>query len=615
MQEFRPIVAVKNFEGDAPIAFFAGAPNASFTGGFIMIAKSLFNSASVCTGVTRTTVVGGDAGAFCTTVAVFLISGFSVAIAPAPATAQTEPVDTEAIEMIKKEGLENSHVMNYLSWMTDVYGGRLTGSPALDGATEWALSSMEELGLKNVHKEEWGPFGRGWTVEHMSIQASTEYGTMLLTAYPKAWTPGTDGRVSGEVIHVKADTAEELEQYRGRLAGKIVLIQEIREVEEPFGPTARRLEDTNLLTMANASQRSRRGGGRRRFQRTEEQRARFEFQRELNNFIFAEKPLAILDRGSKGDYGTIFVSSAAVPSPANAGGGFRGGIRAWDVSKPETVPQLTLAVEHYNRIMRLIALGIPVEIDLDLQVAFDDSDPMEYNIIGEIPGTDPEVGDEVVMIGAHFDSWHAGTGATDNASGSSVMIEVMRIMKAVYAKKGTGPRRTIRIALWTGEEQGLIGSRAYVSEHFAESAGRGQPPTKFHPEYDKLSAYYNMDNGTGKVRGVYMQGNNKVAPIFRAWLAPFNDMGAATLTINNTGGTDHQSFDGVGLPGFQFIQEPIAYGPKTHHSNMDVYDHAIAEDLMQAATIIASFTYHSAERDDMMPRKELPTATRSPRTN
>ena len=543
--------------------------------------------------------------------AALLVSGFAAqTLFVSEVSAQSEPVDMEAVDLIKKEGLENSHVMNYMSWMTDVYGGRLTGSPALDRATEWAIETMQELGLENVHKEAWGPFGRGWTLEHMDIQARTEYGSFLVTAYPKAWSPGTAGQVSGEVIHVSATNSEELEKYRGQLSGKIILIQEMRELDEPFGPTAVRHDDENLLRMANAVPRVRGRGGRGRFQMSEERRAEFAFRAELNNLIISEEPLAILDRGSKGDYGTIFVSGASVPSPAGAA--VRP--RAWDMDAPETVPQLTLAVEHYNRIMRQLELGIEVNMDLNLQVAFNDDDPMEYNIIGEIPGTDPEVGDEVVMIGAHFDSWHAGTGATDNASGSSVMIEVMRIMKAVYAENGHGPRRTIRIALWTGEEQGLHGSRNYVNDHFAESAGRGRPPSKILPEHEKLSVYYNMDNGTGKIRGVYMQGNDKVAPIFRAWLAPFNSMGAATLTINNTGGTDHQSFDGVGLPGFQFIQEPIAYGSKTHHSNMDVYDHTIADDLMQAATIIASFTYHSAERDEMIPRKEMP-APASPGTN
>ncbi len=525
-----------------------------------------------------------------------------------------EPVDDEAVALIKKEGLENSHVMKYASWMMDVFGGRLTGSPELDRATGWALETFEKLGLEDVHKEAWGPFGRGWTLDHLNLSATSPHGSFVVTAYPKAWSPGTDGLISGEVVHVVAETAEDFEKYRGKLADKFVLIQSIRELEEPFEPIARRRDEANLLGMANAVPGTPGAAVRGRFNMSEEARTRFMFQRELNNFILSEKPLAVLDRGSKGDYGTIFVSSASVPTPPNPdpAAGFHGGVRAWDVSKPETVPQLTVAVEQYNRMMRLLDMGIPMELNLNLGVTFTDDDPMEYNIFGEIPGTDPEIGDEVVMIGGHFDSWHAGTGATDNGAGSAVMVEVMRILKAVYAARGEEPRRTIRIGLWTGEEQGLMGSRAYVAQHFAESAGRGQPPSKILPEHEKLSVYYNMDNGTGKIRGVYTQGNEKVAPLFRSWLAPFNDVGAATLTLNNTGGTDHLAFDGVGLPGFQFIQEPIAYSPKTHHSNMDVYDHLISEDLMQAATIIATFTYHSAQRDEMIPRKEMPTPRTSP---
>jgi Zn-dependent M28 family amino/carboxypeptidase len=273
------------------------------------------------------------------------------------------------------------------------------------------------------------------------------------------------------------------------------------------------------------------------------------------------------------------------------------------------IPQATLAVEHYNRIYRLLEKGFPVTMELNMDVTYTDDDPMERNVIGEIPGTDTDLKDEVVMLGAHLDSWHAGTGATDNGAGSAVMMEVMRILQAVYAETGKQPRRTIRLALWTGEEQGLLGSRAYVNDHFATTAGRGQPPTELKPEHDAFSAYYNMDNGTGKVRGVYLQGNETVAPIFRAWLKPFNDLGAATLTMSNTGGTDHLSFDGVGLPGFQFIQEPIAYSSRTHHSTLDVLDHAIEDDLKQAATIIASFVYHTAQRDEKLPRKPLPGQT------
>jgi carboxypeptidase Q len=338
---------------------------------------------------------------------------------------------------------------------------------------------------------------------------------------------------------------------------------------------------------------------------------RFRTQQAISGFVYTQNPLAVIDRGTKGDYGTIFVSGAAVPAPPpDPDADFMSMIfnrpQAYGVGAPETAPQFTIAVEHYNRIVRQIDLGIKVTMDVMLNVEWNDDDPMEYNLTGEIQGTDPEIGDEVVMLGGHFDSWHAGTGAVDNAAGSAVSMEAMRILKAVYAAKGTGPRRTIRIGLWTGEEQGLLGSGAYVADHFAVVEGRFQPPTALKPEHDKLSGYYNYDNGTGKIRGVYMQGNAAVEPIFRAWLAPFHDLGAATLTISDTGGTDHLAFDGVGLPGFQFIQDEIAYSPKNHHSNMDVYDHAIPEDLMQSAVIMAAFVYHTAERDEMLPRKPVP---------
>jgi len=533
-----------------------------------------------------------------------LVSILALLAVPVMGQDAMEPVNEEAVALIRQEGLENSHVMEYMSWMTDVFGGRLTGSPALDAASDWAVAEFEKLGMTNVHKDEWGPFGRGWTLKEMSMMAETQYGSFAVTAYPKAWSPGTEGSVSGEVILVQAETAEDIEQYRGKLAGKVVLMQGIREVEEPFEPLATRRDDSNLLRLANAYPQMRGGGGPGGRGGDADAAERARVQRELTSLVFAEKPLAILDRGSKGDYGTIFVSGASVPAPADAG--FADRPRAWDVSKPETSPQLTVAVEHYNRIIRLLEKDIPVTIDLDLAVEFNDDDPMEYNVIGEFAGADPAVGDEVVMIGAHYDSWHSGTGATDNASGSAVMMEAMRILKNVYAAEGRAPRRTIRIGLWTGEEQGLIGSREYVTEVFAERGDNGQPPQDVKPAYSDFSAYYNMDNGTGKIRGVYQQGNAAVEPIFRAWLAPFEDLGASTLSMNNTGGTDHLSFDRVGLPGFQFIQEPIAYGSRTHHSNMDSYDHAIADDLKQAATIIASFVYHTAEREEKLPRKVMP---------
>ena len=522
---------------------------------------------------------------------------FSFVLLPVSAQNTLEPVDQEVVDMIRTEGLENSNVMNYMSWMTDVFGPRLTGSPELDAASDWALETFTEMGLENAHREEWGPFGRGWTLKHFNIEARSDYGMFTLTAYPKAWSPGTDGHVEGEVVLVSAETMEEVEAFRGKLAGKVILTQQIRETEEPFEAIANRHSDSALLDMANAAPQPA-SGNRRRFGRGNR-----EVSTAFRNLILTEGAIAVLDRGSKGDYGTIFVASAAVPSDPAAG---FGGPRAQHMDAPDTPPQFTVAVEHYNRMLRMMEKGIEVRVHVDLKVEFKDDDLMEYNIIAEIPGTDPEIGDEIVMLGAHYDSWHAGTGATDNASGSAAMMEAMRILKNVYAEKGVGPRRTIRIALWTGEEQGLLGSRAYVTSNFAESAGRGQPPTTFLDDYDKFSAYYNMDNGTGRIRGVHMQGNEGVAPIFRQWLSPFHDLDAATLTMNGTGGTDHLAFDGVGLPGFQFIQDRIAYSPKTHHSNMDVYDHTIPDDLKQAATIIAAFAYHTSERDEKLPRKPLP---------
>jgi len=533
-----------------------------------------------------------------------LLAAF-VLLLSVPAVHAQEQVDEEAIASIRKHGLEQNQVMETLSWMTDVYGPRLTGSPGLDKASAWAISKFEEWGLQNAHYEEWGPFGNGWTLRHFSLHVTGDAPYPVI-AYPKAWSPGTDGPVEAEVVLFNPESEEDFARYKGKLTGKFVLLEDPREVEEPFEALAQRRDTDNLLDLANYAPtsggqgtRGGRGGGNPNSERFRQ----FQLQAQRAQFVQDEKPLAILDRGSKGDYGTIFTSSASVASDPNVTPQQRP--RAWDPQGAQVIPQVTLAIEHYNRIYRVLQKGLPVTMQLEMDVTFKMDDPMERNVFAEIPGTDPAIGDEVVMLGAHFDSWHAGTGATDNGAGSAVMMEAMRILQEVFKETGTKPRRTIRVALWTGEEQGLIGSRAYVNEHFAESAGRGEPPTSFKPEYEKFSAYYNMDNGTGKVRGVYLQGNEAVAPIFRAWLKPFEDLDAATLSLSNTGGTDHLSFDAVGLPGFQFIQDQIAYSTRTHHSNMDTFDHAIEDDLKQAATIIASFVYHTAQRDEKIPRKAL----------
>jgi carboxypeptidase Q len=501
-----------------------------------------------------------------------------------------EKVDEKINALIRKHGLERSQVMEHAGWMTDVYGPRLTGSPMLDKATEWAVRTLQGWGMRNVHLDEWGPFGRGWELQHFEMHVTDpSYWTVL--AYPKAWSPSTNGTVSGEVVYLKASKEEDLAQYKGKLSGKVVLLDTIRDVSEWFDAPARRYNAEQLLNMANAGPPTPRPA-------RNWQLGGFSFNRLLWKFLTEEAPLCVLDRGFKGDLGTIFVAGA-----------WAGEGRPYDPDA-QVIPQATVAVEHYNRILRLLQRGIPVALSLSLKSRYTNPDGMEHNIIAEIPGTD--LNDEVVMFGAHFDSWHAATGATDNAAGSAVMMEVARILLETIKESGQQPRRTLRLALWTGEEQGLYGSRGYVGKHFAEMPPSGFTPQALKPAQEKISAYYNLDNGTGKIRGVYLQGNAAAGPIFRQWLDPFRDLDASTLTLSNTGGTDHLAFDAAGIPGFQFIQDPMAYSTRTHHSNMDNWDHLSGDDLKQAATIIASFVWHTSQRDEKLPRKSLELAEEEP---
>jgi hypothetical protein len=489
--------------------------------------------------------------------------------------------EASVLDLIKKHGLEEGQVMDIASNVCDVYGPRLTGSPMLDKATEWAQTQLKEWGMTNVHLHEWGPFGRGWELEHFEMHASDPlYWTVL--GYPKAWSAPVQG--SGTVIYLDVDNEEDLERYRGKLAGKFVLMDTIRNVDEPFEGHAKRHDAESLLKMANAGEPTPRPRRRNRS-------GTWEFNKKIWTMLEEERPLAVIDRSYKGDYGTVFVSGARSGE---------GGIRDKD---KYVVPQVTISVEHYNRIFRLLNKDEEVEMSIDLRAKYTNEDGMEHNIIAEIPGTDLK--DEVVIFGAHFDSWHTGTGATDNGAGSSVMMEVARILQEVIKESGIQPRRTLRLALWTGEEQGLYGSRAYVGDHYAVLDESGWTPQSLRPGQEKVAGYYNMDNGTGKIRGVYLQGNTEIGQVFRPWLDEFADLGATTLTLQNTGGTDHLPFDAVGIPGFQFIQEPMAYFARTHHSNMDNWDHLVEEDLEQAATIIAYFVWQTAQRDEKLPRKPL----------
>jgi hypothetical protein len=489
------------------------------------------------------------------------------------AAATPETVDLDAVYRIKQEGLNNSKVMEIASYLTDVYGPRLTGSPEIREAAEWTQKTMREWGLANVHLETF-PFGRGWGNTRFVALALTPRAYPLI-AYPKAWTPGTNGPVTGEAVRVDISREEDFATYRGKLRGKFVFVAPMRDVPARFEAPGRRYSDTELSALSAQPGAAGRGRGNPPAAANANSP---NFTRRRMQFWIDEGVAAVVD-WANGDGGTLFVQS--------------GGSR--NASDPPVAPQVSLAVEHYGRILRTLEKKIPVTLQMDIENRFYDSDLNAFNVIGELPGTDKA--DEVVMIGAHFDSWHTGTGATDNAAGSAVMLEAMRILKVT----GLRLRRTVRIALWGGEEQGLIGSREYVKAHFADPAVM-QPK----PEHARLAGYFNVDNGTGQIRGIYLQGNEAIAPVFNAWMEPFRNLGMTTLTIRNTGGTDHQAFDAVGLPGFQFIQDPIEYDSRTHHSNMDVYDRLQANDMMRNAVIVAAFVYNTANREERLPRKPMP---------
>lgn len=507
-----------------------------------------------------------------------------------PDSRAEEPVDLEMVTRIRSEGFHNSQVMDVASHLTEEIGSRLTGSPQLLEANEWTREKLAEWGLANAHLEPYR-FGRGWSFSRSVVRMVAPREAQLL-AFPKAWTPGTNGPVRGEAMRVDLESEKDFEKYRGKLAGRILFLDPIEEPEAREGPELQRYDEEGLgevteFEIPEARSRSWRRGAL----------DRWKLRQALAEFLAAEKVAATVETSSRA-HGIVRVTSGGSQEPGESPG----------------VPALMMAREHYNQIVRRLDAGRPVEIEVDVAARFHDEDTRAYNTVAEIPGTDRK--GEVVMAGAHLDSWHASSGATDNAAGVAVMMEAVRILKAL----GVKPRRTIRIALWSGEEQGLLGSVAYVKEHFATRPETTDPeqkklperfrtdtwPLKLKPGHGKLSAYFNLDNGTGKIRGIYTEENAAVKPIFDAWLAPFADLGATTVTLRKTGGTDHIPFDQVGLPGFQFIQDDIEYGSRTHHTHLDDYDHLRREDLMQASVIMASFLYHAAMRPDLLPRKPLP---------
>ncbi len=533
------------------------------------------------------------------------------------ATRAQEKVDLAAIHRIKREAFQESKVMDHLFYLTDVNGPRLTGSPGFTAATEWSIRSLKSWGIAGARTEAWGTFGRGWAVTRFAAHLRQPVYAPL-DGVPKAWSGGTSGPVTAPIIAAPLFTADErkrgddydiptlksriaryVSEEKGKLRGTIVLIDALPEPDEPAEPVGERYDATKLAAIARAPDLFTPPSFEYPLPglpADEKERARLlqvlpdevgeeyyirwiKTRDTLNAFLSEEGVVAVLSSDARGNGGIVFATTAG----------------SWASGAPTPPPVLALPPEEYDRLARLAGKNIPARVELDVEVKFHDDHPQGVNVLAEIPGGRKK--DEVVMLGAHLDSWHGGTGATDNAAGCAVALEAMRILKTLDLKMD----RTVRLALWGGEEQGLFGSRGYVREHFGDPVSLA-----LRPEHGRLSGYFNVDNGTGRIRGVYLQENDMARPIFEAWLEPFRDLGATTVAIANTTDTDHVSFDAVGLPGFQFIQDPLDYETRTHHSNLDVYDHVQPSDLMQASAILASFAYNAATRPDLLPRKPLP---------
>ncbi len=515
-----------------------------------------------------------------------------------------EILDYSMYDNIREEATAHSHIMEYASALTDGIGPRLTGSPNLKRANEWTREQFTSMGCSNAHLEDWGEFGMGWEQVNSSVRMTSPDKAVFI-AQAEPWSPSTKGPISGSALWADIQEEKDFEKYKGKLAGAILFLGEMREVKPVDKPLSTRYDDTELAKLQE---------GPVRPPNTSDARQRFlrqaEFREKLGQFLAAERVAAVilpsrdgLNNGGSG--GTFFDDNAS---------SFGRLVYRKDHANP--VPLAVTAIENYGRVYRLLKANVPVTIELNLETKFYDEHEHGFDTVAEIPGTDPRLKDEIVMVGGHLDSWAAATGATDNGAGSVVAMEVMRILTSVNVK----PRRTIRVALWTGEEQGLLGSYGYANLHFGITPRSTDPdqlklserlrkvtgPLQLKPEQSKVSGYFNVDNGSGKVRGVYLQGNAAIAPIFAQWIAPLKDLGVTTLTMRNTGGTDHLSFDAVGIPGFQFIQDPLDYESRTHHSNMDTYERLQAEDLAQAALVEAIFVYNAAMRDQMLPRKPLP---------
>ncbi len=515
-----------------------------------------------------------------------------------------ENLDLTMYQRIRDEGLQHSHVMEFASGLADGIGPRLTGSPNVKKANEWTRDQFTAMGCTNAHLEDWGEFGMGWRQLNTWVRMSAP-DTAVFIAQALPWSASSHGPVSGGAIWIDAKDEKDLEKYKGKLSGKIIFFGEMRDVKPVDKPLWERRDDANLKTTVEYPV---------HVGQPEDFFASFikrlEFREKAGAFFAAEHAAGIVvpsrdGRNNGGSGGTIFDD-----------GGSGMGWFTYKRAHAEPLPVVVMAIENYGRVYRLLKANVPVTVEMDVETEFTGDHEHGFDTIAEIPGTDPKLKDEVVMVGGHLDSWASGTGATDNGAGTVVAMEVMRILNALKVQ----PRRTIRVGLWTGEEQGEFGSYGYVRQHFGYVPLSEEPDQVKLPEFlrkpaappvikadqAKISGYFNVDNGSGKIRGIYLQQNAAIASIFQQWIAPLADLGVSTITMRDTGGTDHEAFDSVGIPGFQFIQDMLDYGSRTHHSNMDTYERLQPDDLAQAATVEAIFVYNTAMRDQMLPRKPLP---------
>jgi carboxypeptidase Q len=519
-----------------------------------------------------------------------LIAG---AVCVATALHGQAPADLATIARIKQEALTRSQVMDHVTWMSDVYGPRVTGTPNYQRAADWATKRMQEWGLSNVRQERF-QFGQGWRVERFSAHIIAPEPQPII-GYPRTYSPSTNGSIAGDAVRVDIRSEADFAKYKGQLKGKIVLPQAARRV--------RMLEDRVILRMneqdiaealttpippapaaAGGGSGGRGGSGGP------------SLADRIAQFYVTEGVAGLLERGSDSDLSGGGSDLSWMTQRVDGGTIFPGGGGSRNPMDPQQVPSATIAVEHYNRMIRVLEKGQQVRVELNIQTTFfpeNAAAPNGINIVGEIPGG--ERADEVVIMGAHFDTTPGATGATDNATGSAAMMEAVRIIKSL----GLRPLRTIRVALWAGEEQGLLGSRAYVAEHFGTAAA----PT---PDHAKVAGYYNLDNGTGRIRGIWGQGNLGAMSLFKLWIEPLRDLGVEYVGPRAVGSTDHASFDSAGIPGFQFMQERLEYNSRTHHSNMDFVDRIQREDLVQQAAVAAVFAWYTANWPEKLPRMVAP---------